>query len=223
MNYVVVQKTLRRQMTFQNALMVDATIRYPQISGGPVPGFEIFNEYYRREAAELVRYARETLYPAAVEQYRYALEQGFPFNNYVLMYAYEITCRSCLLSLYADRYEYTGGAHGLTARTGYTWEPALGKRMALSDLFVAGYDYNAVILPAVEAEARYWQSTGEADYFDGLSENIRAYYSEENYYLSPGGVVIFYPLYTIAPYAAGIQTFTVPYALFMGGNAPRYA
>lgn len=208
-------------MTFNDTLMVDATIRYPQLSGGPIPGFEIFNDYYRREAAELIGYAQETLYPAAVDQYRNAQRQGFPFHHYVLVYAYVITCRSGLLSLYADRYEYTGGAHGLTMRNGYTWEPVLGKTLALSDLFVAGYDYNAVILPAVEDEARFRQSTGEADYFDGLSENIRAYYNEENYYLSPGGVVIFYPLYTIAPYAAGIQTFTVPYALFPGGNAPR--
>ncbi|NLG38096.1 MAG: DUF3298 and DUF4163 domain-containing protein [Clostridiales bacterium] len=220
LQYAIIKKTVEQQFLYRDTLMVDAAVHFPQLAGPDCEGFQRFNEYYRQRAASLIKYAEETMYPAAVEQYRNAQMNGYPFNHYILLQTFEITCRSSLLSLFADVYEYTGGAHGLTTRTSETWKPDEGRRLSLGDLFVEGYDYMSVIIPVIEAEAARRQASGEADYFDDLPANIRRYFDEENYYLTPAGLVIFYPLYTIAPYASGIQTFTIPYGLLIRNKPP---
>ncbi|MGI5878296.1 MAG: DUF3298 and DUF4163 domain-containing protein [Christensenellales bacterium] len=218
--YMIIAKTVEQQFLYRDTLMVDAVVHFPQLAGPDSDGIDDINTYYRQRAASLIGYAEETLYPAAVEQYRNAQMNGYPFNHYILLQTFEITCRSSLLSLYSDIYEYTGGAHGLTTRTSETWKVDEGRRLELGDLFVEGYDYMGVIIPAIEAEAARRQAAGEAEYFDDLPANIRRYFDEENYYLTPAGLVIYYPLYTIAPYVSGIQAFTIPYGLLVRNRPP---
>jgi len=40
---------------------------------------------------------------------------------------------------------------------------------------------------------------------------VRKNYSENDFVLGPNGIIFYYQLYTIAPYAAGIPTFELPY------------
>ena len=86
----------------------------------------------------------------------------------------------------------------------------------MRDLFRRGYDYTAPIFKYVEAEALRRQASGEAQYFEGLEGNIRKYFDEKNFTLSCQGLIVFYPLYSIAPYYVGIQEFIVPYGMFEG-------
>lgn len=48
-------------------------------------------------------------------------------------------------------------------------------------------------------------------YFDDYRKLIAQYFNEEQYYLTPQGVAIYYQQYEIAPYSTGIVVFTVPY------------
>ena len=174
-----------------------------------------FNMYYRQQAAASFSHARTQLYSQAIRQYHNAMSQGFPFHGFELVQTFEPTyCKKPVISLYYDRYEYTGGAHGSTYRTGNTWDLERGDLLRLRDLFKPGYDYRKIIIRTIEGEARHRQATGQVTYLDNLTENISKYYDDGNFYLSGAGIVICYPLYTIAPYVAGIQTFTIPWVLF---------
>lgn len=206
----VFKDTLR----YRSIPMINIDLTIPVLAGHDHAASR-FNMYYRHQARTSYNYARARLYPQAVRQYHYASSQNYPFHGFELVQTFEPTyCRKPLISLYYDRYEFTGGAHGVTTRTGNTWDMDRGVLLRLEDLFKPGYDYRRIIIRTIERETRRRQETGQVKYLDNLNENIAKNYDDGNYYLSDAGIVIFYPLYTIAPYAAGIQTFTIPWVLF---------
>jgi hypothetical protein len=215
----VVNQSIQEKLTFQSVVMVEVNIAYPSIDGDiPRHCIKRFNEYYIREAQKQLRYAKDTMYKGAVSDYKFDQEKGYPFNNYELMQVYEVTYNAVpMLSLYYDTYQYTGGAHGMTERTGNTWDLYRCKLLEMKDLFIRDYDYTQPIFKYIEAEALRRQESGEAQYFEGLMDNIHKYFDEKNFYLSCQGLEVFYPLYSIAPYYVGIQVFTVPYGMF-GNN-----
>jgi len=208
---------LKDTFYYRRTPMVNVRLSLPHMDGQDYATAR-FNMYYRQKARASFNYARTRLYPQAVRQYQYAASQEFPFHTYELIQTFEPTyCKKPIVSLYYDQYEFTGGAHGNTVRSADTWDMSRGTLLRLSDLFKAGYDYRTVIIRTIENEALRRQETGQVPYLDDLEENIVKFFDEKNFYLSEIGVVIFYPLYTIAPYVAGIQTFTVPWILF-GNN-----
>jgi len=207
-------RVFKDTLGFRRVPMVNIDLTIPFIDGHDLFASR-FNTYYRNQARTIFNYARAQLYPQAVRQYRYALSQGFPFNGFELVGTFEPTyCKKPVISLFSDLYEFTGGAHGSTSRTGNTWDTGRGVLLRLGDLFKPGYDYRKTIIGVIEREARHRQATGQVDYLDDLEKNIVKYYDDGNFYLSAAGPVIFYPLYTIAPYVAGIQTFTIPWVIF---------
>ncbi len=71
---------------------------------------------------EYERYYRNVLFNMAVEQYKYDMENGYPVREYDAVVKFDVTYNEfCIVSLYTDEYEYTGGAHGNTIRTSQTW------------------------------------------------------------------------------------------------------
>lgn len=211
------KQTIKDKFYYMRVLMVNVNIEYPSLTGTDSGTYK-FNMYYRNKAQKTYNYARSKLYGQAVKQYQYNKSQNYPFNPYELLQTFEPTyCKKPIISLYYDLYEFTGGAHGNTVRQANTWDIRSGSQLSMSDLFEKDYDYKAVILQTIENEARRRQITGRVSYFDELSENLIKFFDEQNYYLTEEGLAVFYPLYTIAPYVAGIQVFIVPYILF-GSN-----
>lgn len=219
---VVSKNTMRDNLLYKGVLMVDVELDYPQISGTVSKhARQAFNRYYNVQVNERMTYARSTLLRSAIEDYENRQSQGYPFNNYALDQTFEVTLNQPpLVSLYYDVYEFTGGAHGMTNRTGNTWDLRLGRMLKLPELFRPGYDYMSVVRPAVTAEAHRREASGEGYFFDNLDQNLAQYFDPANFYLTPEGLAIFYPLYTISPYAGGINVFEVPWGLF--GNNLRY-
>jgi hypothetical protein len=209
-------QTIEETLTYQGQAMVNVNISYPAMQGElPVRCARRFNRHYVKRAQALRRHAQDSLYGSAVEDWHFSQQKGYPFNAYELTQVYEVTFNALpVLSLYSDVYEYTGGAHGMTDRTGNTWDLARCRMLELKDLFLRGYDYTNPILKYVAAEAFRRQQSGEAQYFEGMIENIQRYFDPKNFFLSCRGLQVFYPLYSIAPYYVGIQVFTVPYSMF---------
>jgi hypothetical protein len=57
-----------------------------------------------------------------------------------------------IMSLASNRYEYTGGAHGLGTTQLAVWDLQAGKKLELEDIFRPGYE--AVLRQALEGERR---------------------------------------------------------------------
>lgn len=109
-------------------------------------------------------------------------------------------------------YEYQGGAHGTAVATGQTFRKADGRRIGW-DVFTNTYeeDFQKLIKDGLKT---YWKLKTD--------EELKGYLLDENnFYLMPlpqcpplftkDGVRFIYGQYEIAPYAAGMPDFTVPY------------
>jgi hypothetical protein len=123
-------------------------------------------------------------------------------------------------SLYLDEYEFTGGAHGATVRSSDTWNALTGQRIALSTLFPAGLGYVERLKELIYEEIERRNGAEPGQFVSGYQAVIEEAFSENNFYLTPGELVIYFQQYDIAPYSTGIPTFAFPYGL-IGANVPK--
>ncbi len=198
---------------YKDTVMLNYTIRYPQFISDM---FRLFikdiNLYYRIRALLFEKEQIQELYNLAKEQYEDSLKNNFPFHPYEVVMEYTITYnQNCFLSLYTETYEYTGGAHGMTTRVSETWDLEHRLKAKLSD-FISARDLRDFlirnILNLIEEEIR---SGNSFVYFEDYKNLVEENLNMDNFYLSNEGLVIYFGLYEIAPYASGIRTFTIPY------------
>lgn len=114
-----------------------------------------------------------------------------------------------VLSFYVDYYQYTGGAHGGTARIAYNIDLKTGKNLGIKELFKTGYDYRTVI----NAEIQRQINTAPDEYFDG-EMGFKGITDEAFYYIKDGCLVVYFQQYEIAAYARGIPEFSIPLSTF---------
>ncbi|NLV90986.1 MAG: DUF3298 and DUF4163 domain-containing protein [Firmicutes bacterium] len=94
-------------------------------------------------------------------------------------------------------------AHPMTFQRSLTFETITGYKYELADLFRPGFDYVAELsaIIAAEIEAR---DIPLLKPFEQISP-------DQDFYLTPRDLVIYFQLYEIAPYSAGILEFPIPY------------
>ena len=110
------------------------------------------------------------------------------------------------LSFTTSVYQYRGGAHGLTVMRGWNFHMPSGQQLQFSQLFPADSGYRTIIAEFID---RAIQENSE-DYFQPyFTENQLG--TNQDYYLTSHGLVIFFGLYELAPYAVGIPEFFIPY------------
>lgn len=103
-------------------------------------------------------------------------------------------------------YEYMGGAHGMTVQQTYHFDLSKGKSLKLEDFFKSDSDYETTINQVVE------QGIKEADYAYYLGdEGFPGITEDTNFYFAQDGLHVYFQQYEIAPYAAGLPEFVIPY------------
>jgi len=117
-----------------------------------------------------------------------------------------------LLSLSVFYYRYTLGAHGHTLQRAYNFNLENGEEILLSDILKGKKDYVDIINQEIrrQIELNPQEYFSEWSVFQSISE-------EQPFYLIEDGIVVYFGLYEIAPYASGIRYFQIPYSLF--GNS----
>lgn len=115
---------------------------------------------------------------------------------------------------------YTGGAHGSQIVTGITFDLATGEEISGSDLAEDSAALNVKVVELVEAQAA-------EDFEEGmLTGDVGAFaegvLSTSAWYLTEEALVVFASEYEIAPYAAGIIHFTLPYSELSGLIKPEF-
>ena len=111
------------------------------------------------------------------------------------------------LSLYLDAYEYTGGAHGNTVRTGDTWHMPAGTPCTLRELLPQARWWRRTALDEIRRQIGARVAAGESLFFEDWVKLASVHFCPDRFYLEGENAVVFYPLYTIAPYVEGIPTF----------------
>ncbi len=213
-NLTVKENVLKKEMYYKDHLILSYTIKYPQFVSDK---FRLFltklNIHYKADAALYQKIHISKLYQMAVDDYEYSVTNGFPIHQYEVNVEYKVTYNeNCILSLYFDRYEFTGGAHGTTKRNSDTWDLRKGIWMELTDFLPdnknAAKYIQAEIIGQIEEEIKKGNNIFFEDYADLVKEN----FNSRNFYLAKEGIAVYFQLYEIAPYVSGIQTFIIPYA-----------
>jgi hypothetical protein len=111
-----------------------------------------------------------------------------------------------IVSLWLMYANYTGGAHGLYWVEPYTFNTTTNEIYRFTDLFREGSASAAFITDQILKKI---QENPDL-YFTSAEETVKKYHNDYFYFINGNQVVVFFPLYDIAPYAGGIQFFVFP-------------
>ena len=211
---IVREQVMEDKMLYKNVPVLTYTIRYPEFSSAV---FRIatneMNLYYRTRAALQRQRYRQILYSQAIRDHDYATSHDYPFHAYEAVMVHTITYnQNCTVSLYADSYQFTGGAHGNTIRSSDTWDLKNAQRQPLARFFAPPVPYPAFVLESINAQISAQLAEGIGMYFDDYQKNVAQNFNPRSYYLNPNGVVVYFQQYQIAPYASGIPEFTLAWS-----------
>lgn len=127
--------------------------------------------------------------------------------QYEMIVDYKVTYnKNHTISIPIKKYEFTGGAHGMTYLDSYNYGLRNGEILKLSDMFRPNVDYKIIVDSFIKDSISKKQElyfTGEYG-FQGISDN-------QQFYIEDDGVVVYFNLYDIAPYYVGIPEFKLTF------------
>lgn len=108
------------------------------------------------------------------------------------------------------KYQYSGGAHGISNVHYMVIDTNALRIIELKDVFKETINYKAIINDYIKKQIDLRTMAGEyfftgSDGFQSIKENQPFFINEK------GNLIIVFNVYEIAPYAAGILFFTIPY------------
>ena len=203
-NPIVIGTVRERQET--STLRLD--LQYPKIAGLDPAVQGQLNAYFSNRTGPVVEQAHQ----AEKENVAGGWTQ-WPTEavlNYTVTYN-----QQDLLCILFDDYLYTGGAHGMTGRHGYTVDLKTGTSYALKDLFKPGTDYVSLISAEVakQIEARDLATLKPFT-------NIR---DDQDFYIKDGDLVVYFQQYELMAYAYGFPEFKIPMASLGNVLVPEMA
>lgn len=200
---------IAEKMKYKGVTVLNYRIEYPEfVSNNYNNGIKVVNNYYREKALALQNVFRTKLYRMAVDQYLDDVKNGFPVRVFEALQTFKVTYnQACIISLYLDNYQFTGGAHGLTTRTSQTWNLRTRKMIKLSTLYKCSGNYTRYIKNRVIEEIK----KDPDPYFENYEELVEQTFNINNFYATPQGLIVYFQQYDIAPYASGIREFLLPY------------
>jgi len=183
-------------------------LEYPQISGLENKKVE---KSINKELSKTVKDFKKGLLEEAKKEYKEAEKSGVPFRQFEAQTVYSVHYSDCkVLSLTMDLYQYTGGAHGFTTRLAFNYNLETGKKLGYKDVLKDCPSYRDIIVNEIIRQI-------EADpdiYFPDAIDKLKGFTDEQPFYITKDGIVVYYGLYEIAPYASGIREFLIPYSAF---------
>ena len=196
--------TTEREWTVEEIPVLTAAVSLPE----PVPAADRtsrrIRRYYQLQCRSFLRYCETYLLPLAAEEYQAALAASQPLPRLRAELTYQVTYNEGgLWSLYTQSREQGPGGQVSLLRRGDTWDLASGYPAALSSLF-----------PRRSGWKR--EAAGVSRYHEGVRRLLRRHFNPQSFYLTAEGVVVFYPMYAIAPAMEGIPTFLVPWEAIRG-------
>ncbi len=205
--------TLESELSNQGRAVLHYKIQYPQFSGIYYQRMlGELNSIYKARAAALEQGRVRQLYCEATRLPVQTETENNPNVRYDVAAAFEMGYNeNCVLSLYFDQYEFTGGAHGNTVRCSDTWNLSRGACVLLRDLFACSVNYKAYIVENVNKQIAAQSKENAGIYFDDYALKTMQYFNDKHFYLTPEGIAIYYQQYEIAPYSTGIPVFIIPY------------
>lgn len=176
---------------------------------------ENVNAYYENLLEKQRLYAEEELLPEARTYFEETQQNdAFTFSPYSLSITSTVSLNTePYFSVVREIYSNTGGAHPNTELASETFSMSNGGQMNLSDVFsVPDTEYLPVLFKAIRTEILSPDfAMPPSDLYEDYDALIEQVFDPQHFYLTPDALVIYYNAYDIAPYAAGIFRFEIPY------------
>jgi len=123
--------------------------------------------------------------------------------------------------------DYTGGAHGMYAYSGATFDAVAGKQLTIEDLLQEGADFEAFCAEVSEYCIRKLEETYSeylfTDYAEMVREEMGNLLQGDAWYLNAAGIDLVFNPYMVGPYVMGAVFVTIPYEELEGSLRPEYA
>ena len=192
----------------QEALKVDMV--FPLVQGMKDKRVEEkINQIFQKDILNF----KNQLQAESEDYLKLARSEGWEIRKYVATTYYIVHYqKDNLLSLSVFYYSYTLGAHGYTLQRAYNFNLENGKEILLSDILKEKKDDVDIINQEIKRQI----NLNPQEYFTEWAV-FQSISQEQPFYLIEDGMVIYFGLYEIAPYASGIRYFKIPYSLF--GNS----
>ena len=212
---IIDMREFKQSFEYNDNVILTLLIRYPSINIPHNKSAENnINNMINMQIKEYYNYVSTTLYNNAVEYYHDSQTNNFPFHVNEAIMEYNVTYNeNCFLSLYKDKYQYTGGAHGNTIRSSDTWETCQGTYIPMYCYFYRGTNYMNLLINEITKQAEQNLNQNPGIYFEDYKNLIVQNFNPDSYFLTPNGMTIYYQQYDIAPYSTGIVEFTIPYEI----------
>ncbi|SFQ29058.1 S-layer homology domain-containing protein [Salibacterium halotolerans] len=183
-------------------------VYYPKVNGLSVDVEETINQTFEEQAEQAAERRREVVRLSEQEPDKH-LAEAYEYRQ-----DYRVENNSGdYLSVVFESYEFTGGAHGMSHQTAYTFDPGTGERVQLQDLFDAETNYAVVFNERIRSGA---PDNGES--FELIVDFEGVDPATDQFYVTEEGPAVYFQPYEIGPYAAGIPTYTVPWENFGTGG-----
>lgn len=201
---------LENELMYNDKMILHYKIEYPQFNS------ELYkmtilrvNKFYENKALEYQKFCENEFFNLAKNQYFGVVDYSFPIRPYEANLSYNVTfSENCIISLYFERYEFDGGAHGRTLRDSQSWNLQNNSIIKLEHLinckeYYTDYIFHR-ILEQIEKEKEI--------YFPDYEKLIKSSFDENSFYCTDDAIIIYYQQYDIAPYVSGIREFPIYYS-----------
>lgn len=204
---------IKNELKYKDTVILTYRIEYPEItSSNYCYGKNKFNKYNKEKALMLEHYIKTKLYADAINTYEYNSANGYPIMVFEVISEFNITYNNDLLvSLYEDKYEFTGGAHGNTIRTSQNWNLQTACFVPLSYFYPDNPYYLINILKNINSQIKAQIESGNNYYFDNYCELVLETFNLNSFFVTPASIAIYFQQYDIAPYSSGIPVFYIQY------------
>lgn len=112
-----------------------------------------------------------------------------------------------VLSLVLTSVDATGGAHGSTSARALNFDLTTGKQLTFSSLTADRAALEARLTDAIAAQI----AADPDSYYPDAANQLDGLVTEGGWYFSDDGLTVLCEPYSLAPFAAGVLRFTVPY------------
>ncbi len=159
------------------------------------------------------RYTYETLSSMALENYSSAQSDGLDwFGHYMSETTCTAWCGERAVSLQFQHYINSGGAHPSIVHVCHLFDLEQGEMVEIREITSGTGD---AFFTAVSNEIlRQIDEQGLAEfYYEDYADAVNAH-TDAQYYFHDGTLTVLFPLYTLAPYAAGFPIFEIPAEIY---------
>lgn len=195
-----IEANIDTQTITENNEYINSVINIPIITTSNKTIEKSINDKIRNDIMSFYNNAQE-------EAKKYLGDNKENKNKFVVNINFDVEKNSNnMLSIKVRYYQYSGGAHGMYEDISYNIDMRDGKFLNLDDFFKEGSDYKIVIDKEIRKQIEELvkeNKENEGIYqFSGIKKG-------QKYYVRDDSLVIYFDLYDIAPYAAGIPEFPI--------------